>query len=286
MKSVALYIICFVTLLSSCKKSFVETDPNTGAQPTVVSNNPNSYCRIQNISQVNGTATFFSISYQYANKIFANEIAIAEPAINNLTQKTDFVVKGDTIFFGTDNWMIRDAVHGQITQVLLIEADVSGIRDTILYRYLYDASIRLSQKMSFYNGNTKPDFITDYFYSGTMLTSVKMQLGDGRRLMESSISYDPSVIIKPWVYLYTDAFENNLFLHGFPFGVHTTTLVKQIQTNIYDTNTGEQLDKWNTYFSGYVISKDNYVLQVNSTGDNQQGLSFLTGTLRFKYVCF
>jgi len=286
MKKTVVYIIGIIALTSSCRKSFVETDPNTGGEPTIVSNNPNSYCRIQNISQVNGTATFFSISYQYANKIFPNEIAVAEPAINNLTLKTDFITKGDTIYFGTGQWMIRDAVHGQITEMLLIEADVSGVRDTILYRYLYDASIRLSQKKSFYNGNTQPDFITDYFYSGTMLTSVKVQLGDGRRLMESSIAYDPSVSIKPWVYLYTDAFESNRFLHGFPFGVHTTTLVKQIQTYIYDTNTGEQLDKWNTFFSGYVISKDGYVLQVNSTGDNQQGLSFLTGTLRFKYVCF
>lgn len=285
MKSVFIYLAACLVFLSSCKKSFVETDPNTGMPPTVVSANPNSYCRIQQISQINGTATFFSVSYQYANKIFPNEMAIAEPAINTTTQKINFTTKGDTIHFGNATWMIRDAVHGQIAQMQLIDADVSGTQDTILYRYTYDASIRLTQKMSFYNGHTKPDFITDYFYSNTLLIGVKLQLGDGRKLLESAISYDPSVIIKPWIYLYTDAFESNRLLHGFPFGVHTTTLVKQIQTTIYDTNTGEQLDKWNTLFSGYVISTDGYVLQVNSTGDNQQGLSFLTGTLRFKYVC-
>lgn len=286
MKQIVLYIVGFVALVSSCRKPFVETDPNTGGQPTVVSSNPNSYCRIESISQVNGTATFFSLSYQYANKIYPNEIAIAEPTINNLTQKINFVSKGDTLFFGTGNWVIRDAVHGQITQMQMMDTDGSGNTDTILYRYLYDASIKLSQKLSFYNGNAQPDFITDYFYSNTLLTSVKLQLGDGRKLLESSIAYDPTVKVKPWVYLYTDAFESNRLLQGFPFGIRSTSLVKQILTNVYDTNTGELLDKWNTFFSGYVISKDGYILQVNSTGDNQQGLSFLTGTLRFKYVCF
>lgn len=286
MKSVALYIICFVTLLSSCKKSFVETDPNTGQQPSTVSNNPNSDCKIQEISQVNGTTVFFNLSYQYANKTSPKEIAITEPAINNLTQKINFITQGDTIFFGTGNWMIKDAVHGQITQMQWIDADGFGNKDTIQYRYQYDASVRLAQKMSYYNGHTQPDFITDYFYSGMLLTSVKLQLGDGRKLMESSIAYDPTIVIKPWLYLYTDAFENNQLLQAFPFGVRSTSLVKQILTNIYDTQSGELLDKWNTSFSGYVISKDGYILQVNSTGDNQQGLSFLTGTLRFKYVCF
>lgn len=286
MRQIVCYIIVCVALAGSCRKSFVETDPVTGALPTVVSTNPNSYCRIENISQVNGTATFFSISYQYANKIFPNEIAIAEPVVNTTTRKINFIVKGDTLFFSTSDWMIRDAVHGQITQMQSVDIDASGNRDTILYRYVYDASIRLIQKKTYYNGNSQPDFITDYFYSGTLLTSIKLQLGDGRKLMESSIAYDLGVTIKPWLYLYTDAFESNQLLQGFPFGVRSTALVKQILTNIYDTQTGEQLDKWNTFFSGYVISKDGYVLQVNSTGDNQQGLSFLTGTLRFKYVCF
>ena len=284
MKHFSFYIICFI-ILAACGKPYRATDPVTGNAPTTVSTDPDARCRIEKISQVNGTVTYFSISYQYGSTGFPIQITIAEPVTQLPTQQINFVASSDTFYYGAGVWLLKDAAHGQIAAMQVIDTGNGTLKDTIFYQYLYDAGKRLVQKRCFYNGNTKPDFITDYFYSGNALIGVKMVLGDGRKLLESAITYDPSVTIKPWVYLYTDAFESNRFLSGFPFGVSANYMVKQIQTSIYDTNTGDLLDKWQTIFSGYVVSKDGYVLQVNSTGDNQQGLAFLTGTLRINYVC-
>jgi hypothetical protein len=57
------------------------------------------------------------------------------------------------------------------------------------------------------------------------------------------------------------------------------------QPKIYDFSSGSIIDEWKTSFSGYVISKDGYVLQVNCNGDNQQGLSMFVATNRFTYTC-
>lgn len=271
-----------VVLLPACRKSsFGETDPVSGTVPEQVSADANSSCRIQSISQVNGSAVYYSVAYTYGSSL-PTDMRITDPAISTTTQQTNFTSRGDTVFLGAGNWLLKDAVHGQIIRFYQIEP---VDKDTILYHYTYDSQLRLVQKKSFYNGSSLPDFITDYFYSGDQLIGLKMQLGDGRKLMESSLSYDPSITIKPWLYFFTDAFESNRWLQAFPFGKKSTLALKQIQTHIYDTQSGSRLDTWTTAFAGYVISQDRYVLQCNSTGDNQQGLSFLTGTLRVKYVC-
>ncbi|HCL06678.1 MAG TPA: hypothetical protein DHW64_12285 [Chitinophagaceae bacterium] len=103
--------------------------------------------------------------------------------------------------------------------------------------------------------------------------------------MQSDIDYDLLEKIKPWMYFFTDAFESSRYLNGLNFGKHPEHPVKQIRTKVYDIVSNTVLDTWITNFSGYVYSPDKYVLQTTMTGDTQQGLSHLLGTMRFSYQC-
>ena len=103
--------------------------------------------------------------------------------------------------------------------------------------------------------------------------------------MQTTFTYDVTVTIKPWIYLYADAFECYSFLDGFSFGNKPTNPVMKIDTQVFDSNTSVQIDEWITTFGSYVYSTDKYVLQVSAAGDLQQGLGFIIGTMRFYYQC-
>lgn len=281
-----LIILSLLAVLSSCGKSFVETDPATGNTPEHVSNNPNATCMIGNISQINGSQIYNNLAYQYTTAQLASGVEITEPSLNNNRVVKNFSFRGDTILLDASQWLLQDPVTRYISKMQVIEQVNSNIQDTILYQYEYDGSGKLVRKKCFYNRSKDPDFTTDYSYTGNNITSCKLMLGSGpQKLMESSISYDATISIKPWLYLFTDVFENNLYLQAFSFGIRPSLAVKEINTVVYDSGSGNIIDTWVTKFSGYVLSKDNYVLQVNANGDNQQGLAFLTGTLRFNYSC-
>ena len=163
---------------------------------------------------------------------------------------------------------------------------LDAIADDILYEYKYDLNGKLVQKLIYYNYSTEPDYITKYLYDGKNLISSQLLAGDGiTKLMQTDLTYDVNTTIKPWLYLYGDAFESYRFIQGFSFGPRSTLAVKKIVSTIYDANYGNALDTWTTNFSGYVISKDQHVLQVTCDGDLQQGMGLFLGTIRFDYQC-
>jgi hypothetical protein len=286
MKKNNVHILLLCLLLCACGKSFTETDPTTGTTPTPVNQNNKDTCALIGISQINGSITYNNILFGRNASQQTISFEYNEPATPSAISREAFVYRQDSILIENDHWMLRDPQHGQISTYFHLEKINDTIIDRVLYRYKYDAEKRLTQKTIYYNGASLPDFITDYIYNGNLLVRCELWTGDhSKKILVSNIDYDMSVTIKPWIYLFTDAFENNRYLQAFPFGKRSNHPPKQIRTLIYDGITETLLDSWTTNFSGYVYSPDNYVLQTTTTGDNQQGLSILAGTLRFKYQC-
>ena len=273
-------------LVLGCSKDYVETDPFTGEEVQLLTTNPSASCQLTRLRQISGKTSFNRLDYQRdnANKLLGMDYY--DSITNTVDYKLSFQYRGDTIGMGTTEWMVQDSISKNITQYFVRDTSNGSNWDDILYVYKYDLAGKLTKKLTYYNYSVDPDYITNYLYDGNDLVTTQLLVGDGQsKLMQTDVVYDASTPIKPWIYLFGDAFENYRHLQGFSFGKRPTHTVKKIVSTIYDVNNGTTLDVWTTNFGGYVISKDQYVLQATSTGDIQQGMGLLLGTIRFDYQC-
>jgi len=280
------YILILFLLLQSCSKQFVQTDPLTGEEVQFLSTKDSATCQISTIRQISGKTSFNRLEFQRDNGNKIMGLNYYDSITNTVDYKASFQYRGDTIIMGNAEWMVQDSKTKHINQYFVSDTSNDLFADDILYEYKYDLSGKLVQKSTYYNYSTVPDYISKYLYDGNNLITTQLFLGDGiTKLMQTDITYDGNTITKPWIYFYGDAFESYRFLQGFSFGPRSTLAVKKIITTIYDANYGNTLDTWTTNFSGYVISKDQYVLQVTCDGDLQQGMGLFLGTIRFDYQC-
>ena len=279
-------ILILLLLVLGCSKDYVETDPFTGEEVQLLTTNPSASCQLTRLRQISGKTSFNRLDYQRdnANKLLGMDYY--DSITNTVDYKLSFQYRGDTIGMGTTEWMVQDSISKNITQYFVRDTSNGSNWDDILYVYKYDLAGKLTKKLTYYNYSVDPDYITNYLYDGNDLVTTQLLVGDGQsKLMQTDVVYDASTSIKPWIYLFGDAFENYRHLQGFSFGKRPTHTVKKIVSTIYDVNNGTTLDVWTTNFGGYVISKDQYVLQATSTGDIQQGMGLLLGTIRFDYQC-
>lgn len=286
MKRFTLYILIMVILLSCGKSSFQETDPSTGLPPAPLTQNANDTCKLIKLSQINGNVTYNELSYTRDNNFLTTNFTYKEFTGNQTSIQRSFTYNKDSILIDKENWLRRNVTSGIIIESFHTDKVNDTIINRVRYEYLYDDKKLLSQKKTFYNGSQVPDYTTYYIYDASLLVRCEVFIGNGTyKLMQSDIDYDLSEKIKPWMYFFTDAFESSRYLNGLNFGKHPEYPVKQIRTKVYDIVLNTVLDTWVTNFSGYVYSADKYVLQTTMTGDTQQGLSHLLGTMRFYYQC-
>lgn len=285
-KQIKICVLLFCLYFTGCSKSeFKETDPATGNEPGVVSDNITDTCLVSEIQQISGSVIYNSYNYIKNNQQQTTSITYKENSGASQV-KANFQYKADSILIGNNEWMIKNPVTGNIEQYYCIEKLNAQLSDQVLYKYEYNNEGELVRKKIYYNGAVTPDFVSYYLYDNSNLVGVELRTGSSNvLLLTSSIVYDMQKDIKPWIYCYTDFFENNTYLQAFSFGKKITHPLLQIKSTLYDAADGKTLDTWTTNFSGYVISKDKYVLQASANGDNQQGLGFLIGDLRFGYKC-
>ena len=270
----------------SCNKPYILTDPATGLPPQTLSTNFNSICELVAIKQINGSALYNRLNFQRDTLLNTSKMIYFDSVSNKIDQVVSFTYNKDTVIINKDERMILDGVTKNVIKYYLRSYYLDNSYDDILYEYKYDSYNHLTRKNIYYNGSLKPDYISNYVYYQDNLVSCEMLLKDGiTKILQSDIKYNTTTLIKPWIYLYGDSFENYSYLQGFRFGKKSTNPVSNISTKVFDVLNGNLLDSWNTSYGGYVYSNDNYVLQVTCTGDVQQGLGLFIGTMRFDYQC-
>jgi hypothetical protein len=279
-------ILILLLLALGCSKEYVETDPLTGKEVQALTTDPAASCQLTQLRQISAKIAFNRLDYQRDNANKIQGMNYYDSITNTVDYKLTFQYRGDTIAMGSWEWMIQDGISKNINQYFVRDTTNGSFWDDILYEYKYDPAGKLIKKLTYYNYSSDPDYITNYLYDGNDLITSQLFSSDGKsKLMQTDVSYDASKTIKPWIYLFGDAFENYRYLQGFSFGKRPTHAVKKIVSTIYDVNDGTVLDVWTTNMGEYVISKDQYVLQVTSSGDIQQGMGLLLGTIRFDYQC-
>jgi hypothetical protein len=252
----------------------------------IISKNSNSICELVKIKQVNGSAFFNRLNFQRDTGNRTVSIDYFDSTTNTIDFKTTFNYFGDTIKIDANSWMLKSSSTNNIIKYFVKEKLNDTDWDNIMHEYKYDLSGKLIKKLIYYNQITSPDYITNYSYDGLNLIQSVLLASDGTtKIMQTDLQYDVTTKIKPWIYLFCDAFENYNMIQGFSFGSKAINPVKLITTKVFDTNNGNTVDTWITNYKGYIISADQYVLQVTSSGDNQQGLGLFLGTIRFEYNC-
>ncbi len=280
------YIFILFLTLQSCTKEYVQTDPLTGEALQSLTTKDSATCQISSIRQMSGKTSFNKLEYQRDNSSKVMGLNYYDSISKTVDYKLSFQYHGDTILMSKSEWLVQDPQTKNINKYFVRDTSNGILVDDILYDYKYDLPGKLVQKLIYYNYSTVPDYISKYLYDGNNLITTQLFAGDGiTKLMQTDITYDINTITKPWIYLFGDAFESYRFVQGFSFGPRSTLAVKKIVSTIYDANYGNALDTWTTSFSGYVISKDQYVLQVTCDGDIQQGMGLFLGTIRFDYQC-
>lgn len=105
------------------------------------------------------------------------------------------------------------------------------------------------------------------------------------KVLESNLTYDNTVAIKNWIYIFPDAIEGYMYLTVMNFGKRSSNPLKQIVTKIYDPPSGTLLDTWTTNYGNYKVDDYGYVLSGEADGDLQQGIAVFYGKTNFYYDC-
>jgi hypothetical protein len=282
-------LFCMAALIAgSCTKSpeFVDTDPATG-QPTVALTTETGDCNVVKISQKNGNS---GADNAFEIKRNATLIAQSISSYDSLLKKLDYNITlqtvGDSIRLSTGEYFLLDKATKQVV-FFSTHADLQDPNsDKQVFQYSYDTNGYLIKKLQFINDAANADYETNYVYVNGVLKSCTVLAGSKKDvLLQSVLDFDLTTARRSWLYLFPDFFEGYNYLQAMPFGKRSNYAVKSITTNIYDLNDGSVLDTWTTTFSGYVYSKDGFILQTTAKGDLQQGLGLLFGTTRFDYQC-
>ena len=281
-------LACTYLIVSGCSKSFTETDPTTGTIPVSLTTTTTGTCAIIRISQknrdYNNTDNAFLVTRDTA--FLATHLQSYDSLAGRVDFDINITVNGDTVNLSTGEWLLIDKSTKLVT-TLFTKSDITdSSSDDKLCLYFYNSQGLLVKKQIFLNGSTEPSFETNYQYDKSLLISCIVTAGTNKiKLIEATLSYDTTKTVKPWLYLFPDFFEGYHYLQSFNFGKKAISPVQSILTRIFDINDGSLIDYWYTTFSGYVISKDGFIIQTTAGGDQQQGLGLLYGITRFDYQC-
>jgi len=281
-----LYIVVIIAALISCGKG--RNTPPVGSN-TGGDNNKDTNCVIATISQVNsGAGAEFSLSASYNSNYEVTKLTVYDSVhkIKNFEAAFNYTT-ADSVRIDQYQYMLLDGSRRVSRFITKSDMTNPAHADDYVFEYTYNSDGYLAAKDLFINGSTRANFSTLYSYNNKQLTGCIMTSPSAGNLkvLESSLSYDNSVIIKNWIYTFPDAMEGYTYLTLLNFGKHVANPLKKVVTNIYDPATGKLLDTWTTNYANYIINANGYVLSGQATGDWQQGIASFYGKTNFYYAC-
>ena len=285
MKKVLFYTVIINLSFTSCLKEYsTESGGNGSGGATIIG----ADCRISKIAYAD-SATGTGIGSITA-VINGSDNATDITKFDSLTLTIDFNSApqyfGDTIaidpdqYFAVDNSTKRVKLfHG------LFDPTVPGSPEFDV-NYVYDASGYLVNK--FYNYSLLPGFpflkITYTYTGGNLTHMVADDLFAGDMIKDADLTYFSNIAPKNFMNIFPDENTYAEFNQFYSFGKKNTNAVKNLKLRYYDPG-NVLIDSAVSTFSNYIMSRDNYVLSVLMTGDDQSSIPATAGKLSFSYKC-
>ena len=287
MKKSYLFIIGLVALvLSACTKEYSAENGGDLNNPLIVG----ADCRISKIAYFDSSTGIIGLGSIAAiiNPIDqATDITQFDSLSATIDFKTALTYIADTIYINPDEYFLVDVVSGHIKRLHgLIDPTVPSSLQFDA-DYSYNATGYLIQKS--YSLTTVPGvpyFIVTYTYdaSGNLIHMDSNEQSTGDLVSDADIDYYPLIRPKAFLYLFPDELSYTHYNQFLNFGNRPTNAVKKLKVRYYDP--GNVLrDSTVSTFTTYIMSRDNYVLNVMMTGDDQFSIPAQAGKLAFSYKC-
>lgn len=283
-KRIFIYSILLATVITSCQKEYSTEGGGTDGTAVIIG----ADCRISKIAFKDslGVTGLGSIGAAIDASDNATDITL----FDSLSLTIDFnslpQYFTDTIAIDPDQYFIADlatkrikSFHGLIDPTVATspEFDVT---------YTYDGAGLLINKSYTYSLLPGiPYQLVTYTYTGGNLTHmITDDLFTNEKIKDADITYFTNISPKNYLYIFPDEITYTYFNQFFNFGKKCTNAVKSIKIHYYDP--GNVLtDSTVSTFKNYVMSRDNYVVNVNMVGDDQATIPAAEGKLFFSYKC-
>lgn len=277
-------VLLTLTLLSSCLKEYsTEVGDGNGAGVIIGAD-----CRISKIGYADSASGVGLGSITALINAADNTTDIT--GFDSLTLSIDFNAIpqyfSDTVYIDPKQYFIREATTKRIKHFHgFVDPAFPGSPEYDV-DYIYDVNGLLSQKRYGYTLLPGIYFQTvTYTYSGKNLTGmVSLDEFTGNIIKDASLTYYSNIAPKNYIYLFPDESANAEFNQFYNFGSKSTNAVKSLKVRYY--NPGNVVaDSTVSAFSGYTMSRDNYVVGVYMIGDDQSSIPAAEGKLSFSYKC-
>jgi hypothetical protein len=192
----------------------------------------------------------------------------------------------DTVAIDADQYFVVDLATKRVNLFHgLIDPTVPGSPEFDV-TYSYDAAGDLIQKSYYYSLiPTVPYLQTTYVYTNGNLTGMTLQdMFTGDIVKDATLTYYSNISPKNFLYLFPDEATYAQFSQFYNFGTKSANAVKSLKVRYYDPG-NVLVDSSVSAFNTYIMSRDNYVLSVNMTGNDQPSIPATAGKLNFSYKC-
>lgn len=199
----------------------------------------------------------------------------------------ELTYSNNTIRINKNEFFLLDGI-GRIKEFNTLENpfDTSSLR--YKYTYEYDASGHLYSKSWFVTSlNTDTAlFVYKYEWANDNLVKVEVNEGAGNRriALRAELKYNDTKTVKNFLYYFPEAHELAPYIFSVNVGAKSKNLLENIVVRIYDED-GKEILRYNTVYSDYKFSADDYVTEVNALGDVIDGLPLVNGLTKFDYEC-
>ena len=286
MKKYFLYCAIILAAITACKKEYSMENGGNVNNPLIVGAN----CRISKI-----------VSYDSATGLPLVSIAANINTLDNVTDITQFDSIGNTIIFYTpisytppdtillnaDEYFVTDPFSGgRISKLHGLTNPADPTSPQFDADYAYDAAGHLVSKIYAFTGSPAfPYYEVDYTYSAGNLTHMTgTDVFSADLVVDADIGYNPMFVPKNFLYLFPDELTYSYANQFFNFGKRSTNALQNLKVRYYDP--GNVLrDSTVSSFNTYIMSRDNYVLSVNMTGNDQFSIPARVGKQIFSYSC-
>ncbi len=285
MKTKFLYCIIITAVFISCQKEYSTEEGNNAGAGTIIG----ADCRINKIGYSDSTGKIGIGSI--GATINAADAVTDVTKFDSLTLTLDFFSSlqyfSDTVYIDPDQYFIVDNANKKRIALFhgLIDPTVTGSPE-IDVDYIYNAAGQLTEKDYYFSSFPLVTYQTVFYtYAGGNLTGmVTFDDFTGDVITDADLTYYTSISPKSYIYLFPDENTYAEFNQFFNFGNKSTNAVKSLKVRYYDPG-NVVIDSAVSNFQTYIMSRDNYVLNVNMIGDDQSSIPAAAGKLNFAYKC-
>lgn len=223
------------------------------------------------------------------------------PGSNNLTGKIEWFDStsgtvdyhaeltyiNNTISVNKNEFFLLDGA-GRIKEFNTLENPADTSSERYKYTYEYDAGGHLYVKNWFVTSLSSdiPVFVSKYEWVNENLVKVEVNEGAGLRriALRAELKYNDTKTVKNFLYYFPEADELAPYIFSVNVGAKSKNLLENVVVRIYDQD-GKEILIYNTTYTDYKFSADDYVTEVNAAGDVIDGLPLVNGLTKFDYEC-